>query len=1618
VTFSSPSEVRATVPNGAVTGVIELTTAGGVAATSNNFIVDTRQDYQLTAAPSAATAVQGSTATYVIYLTSPQTTFTQLATLAVTDAPAGVMASFAPAQITAGARSTLSLSLAGTLSPGSYALTVRGSALADGRELIRTAAITLNVLATGQTTLAGRVLSSEDEPILGATVSLDGRTATTDAAGAFLLSGVTAGVNRPLMVDGRTASAPNRSYPVITEPATIVAGQANVVPYTFYLPPIDTQYEVTVVPNQDTAVSNPRVPGLQMTIPAGANLRNRDGSPVARVSITPLAVDRTPAPLPANVGTNLVYTSQPGGAIADIAMPVVYPNLAGADPGTQVELYAFNHDTVEWYIYGYGRVSDDGRVIAPEIDPATGRPYGLRDFSWHFMNAAPGGNPSDPAACPSSRGPNPVDYASGVKIEAATDIAFGGARGGLELTRIYTSDLAQTCDICPFGRGAKHNYDIRLTGSFAVGNAGRVVLPEQVEGRLFWYTRTEADGTLIFTTSATVGQLGDVVRRLTNGAFEYRTAAGTVRKFDTSRRLTAIVDRNGNTTTLSYTGANLTQITDPVGRAITLDYLGARITRATDPLGRVWQYAYDSDGNLTSVTDPLGQVTRYAHQPIRPLSPPVLFSITDGRGNLVKEITYNTTDGRVIAQRFADGGVESYSYTLSGRVVTGVTITDTLGRKMSKRFNASGYVIGEVDALGQSSQVERSIGTNLPLKTTGPCGCPEVTRQFDERGNVTASTDRLGQTMRTEYEPVFNNVTRVTDRLGRVTTFGYDARGNLISVTDALNQTMSLTYDQFGQLTSVTDQIGHTSRLEYDAQGNITASIDALGNRTTFEYDAIGRRTAIIDPLGRRGSVTYDNLDRVVTSTDSSNAVTRYNYDANGNLVSIISALARQWVATYDAKNRLISMIDPLGRAARLEYDLADELTRAISPSGRAVRYTYDARGQRAMMTDPLGGVIQFTYDNRGNLITLKDQRGNTTTFTYDELFRPTGVRDPLGRAITTEYNAVGDVTATVDRLGRRTSTAYDSLSRPAQVGYADAMVTYTYDAASRLTRLDDTQSGSIQWSYDEADRMVTETTPAGVVRYTYNAAGQRTSMTAADRAPVSYSYDAAGRLRTITQGSEAFTYDYDLLSRRMSLQRSNGMITSYSYDVVNRLSRLTHANSLGNLIEDFQYSYNLDDEIAAISSLAPATVLPSAKSAGAADAVNRIAQFGGAQLNFDTQGQITAKTDGQGTTSYQWDARGRLVQATLPTGQAVSYSYDALGRRVSRTANGTTTSFLYDGSDIVLDRVSGGGTIDYLNGPDVDDKLKQSSTATGDIYFLQDHLGSTIALANASGGIIEKLSYEAFGASTGSALTRYGFTGRELDPLTGLLHYRAREYDPYQGRFFTEDPIGFGGGMNFYAYLDDDPINGTDAFGLCRDDKECERILNRIIEKTNRINTTFKRMKDAGFVDRGGKRRAGGGITVPGGHYNKLADAQGGLMNDILEYIDKCIDPNDPPPAALKDAFDAAKLTPPNFAETLQKFRESRLKAADLQAQAAQDFADAEYYRRMANVWASGVAVGGLVIAFISARSGGGAAVGGGGAAGGSGSGGGQVIPIITQTVKDAVKTAFPWAARLPVRP
>lgn len=204
-----------------------------------------------------------------------------------------------------------------------------------------------------------------------------------------------------------------------------------------------------------------------------------------------------------------------------------------------------------------------------------------------------------------------------------------------------------------------------------------------------------------------------------------------------------------------------------------------------------------------------------------------------------------------------------------------------------------------------------------------------------------------------------------------------------------------------------------------------------------------------------------------------------------------------------------------------------------------------------------------------------------------------------------------------------------------------------------------------------------------------------------------------------------------------------------------------------------------------------------------------------------------------------------------MPNGQVVSYGYDATGRRVSRTASGTATSFVYDGADVVLDRANNSNLAEYLNGSGLDEKLRQT-TASNANYFLQDHLGTTIALISSGGATVESIRYEAFGKNSDAIVSRYGFTGREHDATTGLLYYRARWHDPERGSFMSEDPIGFKAGLNLYAYVGNNPINDSDPSGLagkkvysvteCFDSDPCPVLLTKMAGALKEVGRRFAR--------------------------------------------------------------------------------------------------------------------------------------------------------------------------------
>jgi RHS repeat-associated protein len=156
------------------------------------------------------------------------------------------------------------------------------------------------------------------------------------------------------------------------------------------------------------------------------------------------------------------------------------------------------------------------------------------------------------------------------------------------------------------------------------------------------------------------------------------------------------------------------------------------------------------------------------------------------------------------------------------------------------------------------------------------------------------------------------------------------------------------------------------------------------------------------------------------------------------------------------------------------------------------------------------------------------------------------------------------------------------------------------------------------------------------------------------------------------------------------------------------------------------------------------------------------------------------------------------------------------LNRRIGKTVNGVSTTYIYDGANIIQESTNGIKT-NYVRTLGIDEPLSKvvdSGTGGSAVYhYLKDGLGSTIGLVDDNGNSVASLVYDAYGktASTES----FGFTGRENDG-TGLMYYRARYYSPEMKRFISRDPIGFAAGdVNLYRYVNNNPINYIDPLGL-----------------------------------------------------------------------------------------------------------------------------------------------------------------------------------------------------------
>lgn len=859
---------------------------------------------------------------------------------------------------------------------------------------------------------------------------------------------------------------------------------------------------------------------------------------------------------------------------------------------------------------------------------------------------------------------------------------------------------------------------------------------------------------------------------------------GTQVIFDEAGFHTQTVDRNGNTTVYTYDeNGRLASITDPVGQVTTFAYDGAgRLQRVTDSAGRTTQFAIDQGGNLVGVTLPDGATTAFAYDEQHRL-----IAETDPRGFMVRyrydafgrlaEVTYPTGEVRRYLPSEAQGllnGVAAGSPVDPIPASVQAMTTDGLGRTTTFQTDRLGAATRVVDPLGRVTRIVRN-GHGLPTEITRPNGSV-VTMTYDSRGNLLTTTEQaIGATTAFTYEPVFNRVTSVKDPKGNSTILAYDSTGNPTSIRDALGNATSLVYDARGLLTSATNALGHVTTLSYDPRGNLTLTTDPLGNVTRLSYDRAGNVVSSTDALGRETRFAYDTLNRLVQVTDAAGGVTQYTYDPAGNLVALTDANGHVTAFEYSAVNQLIRVTNPVGESKAFAYDAARNLISTTDAKGQTMILAYDAGGQLIQKTLPGGEVVTFTYDAVGNLASAVDA-DSRLTFTYDA----------VGRLLST-------------------STA-GSPSQPS------VELSFTYDLNGNRLSLTSPQRG-VDYTYDALNRLLTLNSLApgrgGTASFAYDALSRRTKLQLLGfQGTTTYDYDAASHLLSLVakRGAETVAsavYTHDSVGNRTTMTNPAGLHT-YTYDPLNRLLQATQPT----LPTPETFSYDLVGNSLARSGLTANF-----------DAANRLTEDTSFTYTYDANGNLVLKHDKLTNTDtvFTYDAENQLIQVSKP-GLTATYRYDALGRRIEKNVNGVITRYIYDNEDIFLEFDGSDQLVaSYLHGPGVDEPIAMTRGGTT-VFYHADGLGSITRITNEDGLVVQAYTYDSFGqliAQSGTLANPYTYTGREFDPETGLYYYRARYYDPSIGRFLQEDPIGLLGGINFYTYVRNNPINLTDPKGL-----------------------------------------------------------------------------------------------------------------------------------------------------------------------------------------------------------
>ncbi len=864
-------------------------------------------------------------------------------------------------------------------------------------------------------------------------------------------------------------------------------------------------------------------------------------------------------------------------------------------------------------------------------------------------------------------------------------------------------------------------------------------------------------------------------------------------------------------------------------------------------------FEYNAQGFLASITDSAGRR---------------LSVICDATGRIQNIRAPHPTEAR--------GQVEvvRYEYNSQGHLVQAA---DALGQAWQFRYQGSLLVQATYkNGLSFYYEYDGSDARARCVRTWGDEGIYSCQLHYDRERPQTTVIDSVGAQRTYLYDPELGVVTQLVDARGGVTRSEYNEHGELTSLTDPLGQQTQHTYDERGNCTATQLPDGAQLQRAYDAHDRLVQLTDAVGGQWHWVHTPEGRLAQRTDPLGRTVRYAYQK-GQLTTITNVAGRWTTLSYDAAGNVVEVQTADGQRSRWLYDQWSRVHKTADARGNVQWREHDLLSQVTAVYEPDGNVRRLTYDALGNVTRAQDRHHDV-QYAYRGLGRLI-RRVEAGTAVEFLHDTEERLRAVVNEHGLTYRFELDGEGDVIteAGFDGLTRRyqrdvggrvaelllptsqrTRYTYDAAGRVTQVEYGDGSAeTYAYRADGALLEASN-EVTTVTFARDVLGNVTQESQRDYTVTSEYSQLGQRIALRSSLGAQVGYTYNEPGALAEIKAGSWRASFERDAQGLELQRTLSSGVSARWKRDQLGRPTEQRIRVGMGRQTEQVRaYSWQAGDRLTqiednkyglsqferdAIGNLASVTFGDGTRELRLPDAVGNLfqtsqrqdRQYGpagqlvsahGVRYEYDALGNLCAKLTAQGQKwHYAWDVAGQLAEVVRPDGGVVRFTYDALGRRLSKSYRGQVTRWVWDGNKILHEWTTLEATTEAPEEVVTWLFEEDSFAPLGKLHrdkqysIVTDHLGTPLEMHDERGQTTWAATLSAYGRVRQVVGERercpFRYQGQYEDAETGLYYNRFRYYDPEMGTYLSQDPIKLAGGSKLYSYVSD-PYSLIDPSGL-----------------------------------------------------------------------------------------------------------------------------------------------------------------------------------------------------------